>query len=161
VAYAGPELLSGEDLLGGFDCGKPALNEWLIRHALNNQASGTSRTWVVIEAGSSEVVAFYASATASVLRSSAPKAMRRNQPEEMPAILLARMAVDVRHSRHGLGAALLKHFMLKALEVAQSFGARVLLIHAKDDEAKSFYTHYGFIESPIDPLVLTLLLRDL
>ena len=67
------------------------------------------------------------------------RACRRNQPEELPAILLARMAVDSRHSGRGLGAALLKHFMLKALEVAQSVGVRVLLIHAKDDEAKSFY----------------------
>jgi GNAT superfamily N-acetyltransferase len=161
VAYAGPELLAGEHLLDGFDCGKSALNEWLVHHARNNQETGTSRTWVVVEAGSHEVVAFYASATASILRSSAPKRMRRNQPEEMPAILLARMAVDSRHTRHGLGEALLKHFMLKGLEVAQSVGVRVLLIHAKDDEAKSFYRNYGFEESPFDPLVLTMLLRDL
>lgn len=87
--------------------------------------------------------------------------MRPNQPEEMPAILPARIAVDVRRSRYGLGAALLKHFMLKAPEVAQSIGVRVLPIHAKDDEAKSFYTHHGFVESPIDFLVLMLLLRDL
>jgi GNAT superfamily N-acetyltransferase len=158
VAYAGPELLTGEHLLEGFDCGKPALNEWLIRRALSNQESGTSRTWVVVEVGSREVLAFYASATASILRSSTPKRMRRNQPEEMPAILLARMAVDSRHKGQGLGAALLKHFMLKAFEVAQSVGVRVLLIHAKDDEAKGFYGHYGFVESPIDPLVLILLL---
>ncbi len=160
MAYAGPELLAGEHVLEGFDCGKPALNEWLIRHALNNQASGTSRTWVVFEAGSRDVVAFYASAIASILRSSTPKGMRRNQPEEMPAILLARMAVDSRHKGRGLGAALLKHFTLKALEVAQSVGVRVLLIHAKDDEAKTFYSHYGYVESPFDPLVLMMLLRD-
>ena len=160
MAYAGPELLAGDHLLEGFDCGKPALNEWLIHRALHNQASGTSRTWVVIESGSHEVVAFYASATASILRSSTPKNMRRNQPEEMPAILLARMAVDSRHTGRGLGAALLKHFMLKALEVAQSVGVRVLLIHAKDDEAKGFYAHYGFVESPLDPLTVMMLLQQ-
>ena len=48
--------------------------------------------------------------------------------------------------------------MLKAFEVAQSVGVRVLLIHAKDDDAKSFYVHYGFVESPFDPLVLMMLL---
>ncbi len=53
---------------------------------------------------------------------------------------------------------LLKHFMLKAIEVAQSVGVRVLLIHAKDDAARSFYRHYGFVESPIDSLVLMILL---
>ena len=65
----------------------------------------------------------------------------------MPAVLLARMAVDSRHIGRGLGAALLKHFMLKAFEVAQSVGVGVLLIHAKDDEAKSFYTHYDSSKS--------------
>lgn len=161
MAYAGPELLAGEHLLEGFDCGQPALNEWLIHRALNNQASGTSRTWVIVEAGSHDVVAFYASATASILRSSAPQRMRRNQPAEMPAVLLARMAVDGRHQGRGLGAALLKHFMLKAFEVAKSVGVRLLLIHAKDDEAKSFYVHYGFVESPFDPLVMMMLLADI
>lgn len=61
---------------------------------------------------------------------------------------------------HGLGAALLKHFMLKALEVARSVGVRVLLVHAKDDEARTFYSHFGFVESPLDPFVLMMLLAD-
>ena len=161
MAYAGPAILTGDHVLDGFDCGKPALDEWLRNRALANQSSGTTRTWVVVEEGSSEVVAFYASSTASILRSSAPTRIRRNQPEQIPAILLARMAVDQRHRGKGLGAALLKHFMLKTLEVAQSVGVRVLLIHAKDDEAKTFYSHYGFVESSFDPLPSMMLLGDL
>ena len=161
MAYAGPELLAGEHRLEGFDCGSGALNDWLVQRALRNQSSGTSRTWVVVEVGTGQVVAFYASSTASILRSSAPKRIGRNQPEEMPALLLARMGVDSRHQSRGLGAALLKHFMLKAVEVAQSVGVRVLLIHAKDDNAQTFYEHYGFVESPLDPLVMMMLLTDL
>jgi GNAT superfamily N-acetyltransferase len=161
VAYDGPELLTGEHILAGFDCGKPALNEWLNRRALGNQTSGACRTWVVIESGTSEVVAFYASSTASILRSSTPRRVSRNQPEDVPAVLLARMAIDARHQGHGLGAALLKHFMLKALEVAKAIGVRVLLVHAKDDEARNFYSHFGFVESPLDPLVMMMLLTDL
>jgi GNAT superfamily N-acetyltransferase len=84
----------------------------------------------VVEVETGQVVAFYASSTASILWSSAPKRIRRNQPEEMPAILLARMGVDSRHQGRGLGAALLKHLMLKAIEVAHTVGVRVLLIHA-------------------------------
>jgi GNAT superfamily N-acetyltransferase len=161
VTYAGPELLAGEYRLEGFDCGSGALNDWLVQRALRNQSSGTSRTWVVVEIETGQVVAFYASSTASILPSSAPKRMGRNQPEEMPAILLARMGVDSRHQGQGLGAALLKHFMLKAIEVAQSVGVRVLLIHAKDENAKNFYQHDGFVESPLDPLVMMMLLADL
>jgi GNAT superfamily N-acetyltransferase len=161
VTYAGPVILTGDHLLERFDCGKPALDEWLRNRALANQASGASRTWVVVEESSYDVVAYYASSTASIMRSTASTRVRKNQPAQIPAVLLARMAVDQRHTGEGLGTALLKHFMLKALEVAQSVGVRVLLIHAKDDEAKDFYSHYGFVESPFDPLTLVMLLRDL
>ena len=160
MTYTSPELLAGEHILAGFDCGSGALDDWLAGRALRNQASWTSRTWVVVDVETSQVVAFYASSTASILRSSAPKNIGRNQPEEMPAVLLARMGVDSRHKGRGLGAALLKHFMLKAIEVAQSVGARVLLIHAKDQNAKNFHEHYGFVESPLDPLVMMMLLTD-
>jgi hypothetical protein len=50
--------------------------------------------------------------------------------------------------------------MLKAIEVAQSVGVRVLLIHAKDENGKNFYQHYGFVESALDPLVMMMLLAD-
>ncbi len=161
MAYAGPVIMTGDHVADEFDCGKPALDEWLRHRALGNQASGTARTWVVVEDGSPDIVAYYASATASILRSDAPSRIRRNQPEQIPAILLARMAVDKRHKGKGLGAALLKHFMLKALEVATAVGVRVLLIHAKDQEAQAFYSHFGFVESPLDPLVMMMLLGDL
>jgi GNAT superfamily N-acetyltransferase len=151
-------LLTGEHVLVGFDCGKPALDDWLVRRALGNQAMGTSRTWVVTESGYLQVVAFYASCTSSVLRRSLPEEMGRRQPEEAPAILLGRMAVDSKHQRQGLGAALLKHFMLKAIEVANSVGVRIVLVHAKDDQARDFYERYDFTESPIDPLTLMMLL---
>lgn len=160
MTYAGPELLAGEHVLGGFDCSKRALNEWLLRRGLGNQFAGTSRTWVVVEVETWRVVGFYASSTASVLRSSAPKRFGRNQPEELPAVLLGRMGVDIKHQGRGLGAALLKHFMLKAIEVAAAVGVRLLLIHAKDEEARTFYQHYGFVESPVDPLTMMMLLGD-
>lgn len=119
---------------------------------------GTSRTWVITEARSPRVVAFYASSTASILRAAATQQIGAGQPDEMPAILLGRMAVDRDHQGQGLGAELLRHFMLKAIDVAGSVGVRAVLVHAKDDRAKSFYLRYGFAESPIDPLTLLMLL---
>lgn len=154
MGYSGPVLLTSDHALEGFDCGKPALNEWLLRRGLGNQSSGTSRAWVVVETPGGHVVAFYASSTASVLRSAAPARFRRNQPEELPAILLGRLAVDRDHAGRGLGAALLKHFMLKAIEVAGTVGVRLVLVHAKDEDAKRFYARYGFVASPVDPLTL-------
>jgi len=105
-------------------------------------------------------VAFYASSAAVVLRADASKRTGRNQPDPLPAILLARLAVDSEHQRAGLGGALLKHFILKSLEVAEITGVRVLLVHAKDSDAARFYQSRGFERSPVDDLVLMLLVKD-
>jgi GNAT superfamily N-acetyltransferase len=158
LIYGGPTLLTGEHRLEGFDCGEPALDDWLTRRALGNQAAGTSRTWVVIDKPTRMVVAYYASSTASVMRAAAPRRIARDQPADLPAILLGRIAVDSRHQGKGLGGAMLKHFMTKAIEVSAIVGVRLVLVHAKDEQAKAFYQHHGFIGLPIDPLTLMMLL---
>jgi GNAT superfamily N-acetyltransferase len=158
LIYSGPTLLAGEHRLEGFDCGESALNDWFTRRALGNQEAGTSRTWVVIDKPTRMVVAYYASSTASVMRAAAPRRIARDQPADLPAILLGRMAVDSRHRGKGLGVAMLKHFMAKAVEVSEKIGVRLVLVHAKDEQAKDFYRHHGFIESQIDPLTLMVML---
>ena len=156
--FVGPALLGPDHQLDGFDCGADALNWWLINKARHNQSEGGSRTWVVTS--DQHVVAFYSSSTAVILRSEATKRAARNQPDPLPALLLGRLAVDTKYQGHGLGAALLKHFLLKSLEVAELTGVRVLLVHAKDDGAASFYRRFGFEPSPIDDLTLMLLVKD-
>lgn len=157
--FVGPELLRPDHSIEGFDCGESTLNWWLANKARHNQVESSSRTWVVTDA--TRVVAFYASSTAVILRSAATKKAARNQPDPLPALLLGRLAVDVRHQGQGLGSALLKHFILKSLEVATITGVRVLLVHAKDAEAAAFYLGYGFEPSPIDDLTLMLLVNDI
>jgi GNAT superfamily N-acetyltransferase len=161
VTLRGPELLGPEHVVEGFDCGTPPLNDWLVRRALANQRAGASRTWVVADDAVQRVIAYYASATASILRSAATRRAARNQPEDVPAILLARLAVDRDFAGRGLGSALLKHFVLKALDVAAVVGARILLVHAQDDQARQFYIHHDFEPSPIDDLTLMRVITDL
>lgn len=107
------------------------------------------------------VVAYYASASAAIIREAAPKPMRRNQPEILPAVLLSRLAVHSDYQGRGLAAALLKHFMLKAFEVSERVGVRVVLVHAKEDGVRVFYEKYGFVQSPLDPLTLVHLLPSI
>jgi GNAT superfamily N-acetyltransferase len=158
LIYSGPTLLTSEHRLEGFDCGEPALNDWLARRALGNQTAGSSRTWVVIDEPARTVVAYYASSTASVMRAATPRHIARDQPADLPAILLGRMVVERGHQGNGLGAAMLKHFITKAIEVSEIVGVRLVLVHAKDQQAKGFYRHHGFVESPIDTLTLMMLL---
>ena len=157
--YRGPELLDAAHDVAGFDCGDTALNEWLRQRALRNQVAGSTRTWVVAHGAS--VAAFYASSTAALVRAEATGRAARNQPDPLPAMLLARLAVDRGHQGKGLAAALLKHFLQKALEVAALTGLRVVLVHAKDPVAAGFYRQFGFEPSPIDDLTLMLLTKDI
>ena len=157
--YQGPELLDSRHDVDTFDCGSESLNHWLKRRASRNQREGSSRTWVVTDG--TRVVGFYASATAVLARTEATTRAARNQPDPLPALLLGRMAVDRDHRGRGLAAALLKHFLLKALEVAELTGLRLVLVHAKDSRAAGFYRHYGFEPSPVDDMTLMLLMKDI
>ena len=155
----GPELLTADHALEGFECGDEALDRWLVDRARRNQLDRSSRTWVVSVDG--RVVAYYTSSAAVVLRVDATKRAARNQPGPLPAVLLGRLAVDRRHQGLGLGAALLKHFIVKSIEVAELIGVRVVLVHAKDPAAAAFYDRFGFEPSPIDGLTMMLLVKDI
>ncbi len=157
--YRGPELLASAHDVDEFICGDDALDDWLRRRAPRNQGEGSSRTWVVTDR--ERVVACYASSTAALTRDEATRRAARNQPDPLPAMLLGRLAVDRDHQGRGLAAALLKHFLLKTLEVAEITGVRLTLVHAKNEQAASFYRHYGFEPSPVDDLTLMLLVKDI
>ena len=141
-----------------FACGIPVLDEWLRRHALKNEVSGASRTFVVCQ--DERVVGYYALATGSIEHRDAPGKIRRNMPNPIPVMVLGRLAVDVQSQHAGLGRGLLKDAVLRSLSVSQHAGVRALLVHALSDDAKRFYVHNGFLESPIDPMTLVLSLKD-
>jgi hypothetical protein len=144
VAYRPPEPLERRHNLDDFDCGEPALDEWLERHARGAHAAGSARVFVTTVEDDDTVVGYYAVAAAQVAPEAATERTLKGQPRTrpVPAILLARLAVDRRHQR------------------AEAIGARVLLVHAKHEAAKAWYLQYGFEESPTDPLHLVMLLKD-
>lgn len=61
----------------------------------------------------------------------------------------------------GIGAGLIKDAMRRTIQVADIVGIRALAVHAKDNNARSFYEHFDFIPSPTDPLHLFILTKDL
>jgi GNAT superfamily N-acetyltransferase len=154
-----PEPLNPDHVVSGFSCGKPELDEWLQKRALANQVSGGTKTHVVVEGG--RVVGFYALATGAVAHSAVRGQARRNMPDPIPAVILARMAVDEKHWASGLGSALLQSAIETTLAAARTIGIACLLVHAKDEDARSFYLHFDVEPSPTDPLHLILRLVDI
>jgi GNAT superfamily N-acetyltransferase len=162
VTYKRPEPLGKHHRLDQFQCGEPALDEWLKRHARAAQASDSARVFVTTLEDGETVVGYYALAAAQVAPEDATARALKGQPRArpLPAILLARLAVDQEHQGAGLGRSLLQDVLLRCVEAAEAIGARVLLVHAKHEAAKAWYMQYSFEESPTDPLHLLMLLKD-
>ena len=81
-------------------------------------------------------------------------------PEPVPAILLSRLAIDRREQGNGLGKHLLRDAIARSVRAADLIGVRALLVHAVNQQARSFYTRFDFEPSPTDPLHLLLLIKD-
>lgn len=105
------------------------------------------------------VFGYYAVAAGAVSHALATGGVRRNMPDPVPVLVLARLAVDQRAQGIKLGSSLLQDAVNRALTVAQNTGVRALLVHALHERAQRFYQHYGFQASPVDPMVLMLRVR--
>lgn len=160
AVYEPVRKLAPADSTEGFDCGQPALNQFLQRYALVNQKANSAQTYVCGLNG--EVVGFYSLAVGSVDPEDVPaRVMKGLARHPVPVMILARLAADKDHQGKGLGKALLKDALLRTAQAADIAGIRCLLVHAKDEAARQWYESWEFEPSPTDPYHLFLMLKDL
>lgn len=154
-----PAPLNSEHRLDGFSCGEITLDDWLRRRALQNQLSGASRTFVLCE--DSDVVAYYALASSAVMATATTGNFRRNMPDPIPVVVLARLAVTEGLKGKGIGRALVQDAARRVVHAADAIGIRGMLVHALSQEAAAFYGKLGFQPSPLDPLTLMVTVPNL
>lgn len=159
MSLSAPQALEAHHQVEAFDCGKPALTEWLLRHARQAQASGSARTFVACEG---ERVAGYFSLTVGQIDTlDAPERIRRGMGQyPIPLVILARLAVDLDYQKRGLGFSLLQDAIRRTLTIAEQAGIRALLTHPIDAGAEAFYRRFGFEPTPVRERQLILLLKD-
>lgn len=149
-----PAPLTGEHDLSAFDCGAPALNDWLRHRALKNE-SRFSRTYVVCQG--KRVVAYFCISAGAVERAAAPGKVRRNAPDTIPVSIIGRLAVSRDYGGQGLGADILADALRRIAIASQSIRIGAVLVHAKDNSAKHFYLRCAeFVEYPADSRTLFL-----
>ena len=153
-----PELLDSKHNVLDFNCGNETLNDWLKKRALKNQKQGASKTFVICD--DKQVVGYYALATGSVERINVPKSLARNMPNPIPVIVLGRLAIDKKIQGEKLGSALLKDAIRRTIFISENVGVKALLVHAISEEAKRFYLHHNFIESPVESMTLLLSMNN-
>jgi predicted N-acetyltransferase YhbS len=160
LAYTHPEPLRGKHDFADFCCGNEALDSWLHRYARHAEAGESARTFVTLHRGS--VVGYYALTVAQIEPLEATERLLKGQPRErpVPVLLLARLAVDMRHQGQGVGRSLLQDALLRCASIAESAGVRAVVAHVEED-ATGFYDQFGFESSPADPLHRILLMKNL
>ena len=159
MALASPQPLNAEHRLDGFDCGKPALNEWLFRHARQALASGSARTYVLVD--DQRITGYFSLSVGQIDSLQAPERVRKGMGSyPIPVVILARLAVSVADQGRGLGVGLLQDAIRRTLAVSDQAGVRALLTHPIDEAAARFYLRFGFETSPAREQQLILLLKD-
>lgn len=159
VPLSPPEPLGDDHQINTFDSGEPALDDWLRRRARANQTSGASRTYVVCEG--TRVAAYYALASGAIAQAGTPGRFRRNMPDPIPVVVLARLAVDKNYQGRGLGRALFRDAAQRVANAADTIGIRGIVVHAISEEARKFYIALGFDSCPAEAMTLVVTLRDL
>ena len=136
-----PAAIRGGHDLATFDCGEPALNYWLVRHALAAAAMRTANTIVVCRGR--RVVAYYSLANGAVDHATTSAKVRRNTPDPIPATVLARLAVESNEKGRGLGADLFADAVRRVLIASNHSAARLMIVHPLNNRAASFYEKLG------------------
>ena len=147
----------------GFDCGVPALNEFLARYARQSQESGGARTFVAVSPGApATVLGYYTIGPGAIAFAKTPaKITRALGRYEVPVFRLGRLAVSLDTQGRGLGADLLYAAGERAIAVAQQVGGVALAIDAKDEKAAAWYERFGALRLIDDPLKLILPLETI
>lgn len=150
------ERISRDHVRASFDCGKAPLNEYLHRYALQNDKRNLSRAFVAID-DKSQVWGYFAISASSVAASAFPKSAVKNLPNyPVPVALITRLAVDSEMRGIGLGARLLVEAFKRIAEALEYLAVRAVVVDALDNEARSFYRKYGFVEFDDEPMRLFL-----
>jgi len=154
--FRAPEPLAERHDVSRFSNGvHPSLDAWLRERARVSEGL-SARTYVVCPTEEPDrVVGYFSIATAIEQRNALPTAkLRRSMPEQLPLLLIGRLAVDAAWRGRGLGSALLVDALRRCLAVSGIAGVRGVVAHAIDDEAVGFYERHGFVRSPLGERVM-------
>lgn len=140
-----------------FDCGDAPLNEFLRRYARKSHQMGGAKTFLAIsDTDNKTILGYYSLSPASIAYARTPQLIRGLARHDVPAFRLARLAVDLKVQRLGLGGQLLLSAGKRCLRAAEEVGGVAMLIDAKNARVAAWYESYGALALLDAPLSLLL-----
>ncbi|MBX9842718.1 MAG: GNAT family N-acetyltransferase [Xanthobacteraceae bacterium] len=156
AALCAPEPLTARHDVSRFSNGiHPSLDQWLRERARASEGL-SARTYVACPTDEPDrVIGYFSISTAVEQRNALPSAkLRRGLPEQVPLLLIGRLAVDAEWRNRGVGSALLVDALKRCFAASEIAGARGVVAHAIDDMAVDFYARHGFVRSPLGERVM-------
>ncbi len=139
-----------------FDCGEPAVNEWLWSHALQNQSKHLSTTKVLLDPDEA-IAGYYTLATGQIDFGDLPAELVRRLPRRaLPVAVLAWLGIDRHFQGQGFGDRLLAQALRDCHAAGQTFAFLAVILDCVNDRAKAFYQRWDFRELPGHPYRLYL-----
>lgn len=126
-----------------FNSGEPALDDWLRRYAGQNRRRDTAATWVIAKPDG-QVAAYASLAMTAIDRSAAPRAVAKQAPDPVPAVLLGRLGVDEDFAGLGVGTALVAYVLATAVELNAKAACRAVIVSALNPRARAWWERLGF-----------------
>jgi GNAT superfamily N-acetyltransferase len=127
------------------------LNQWFQRHAWRNQEAGVTRTSVICDSTTGEIVGYVSLSATHIERAWLAKGEQRNRPDPIPAALLGQLGVDRRYQGRGYARSLMFFALMTAVRFSNDIGCFCVLTHPLDDGIRGFYRSFGFEDLPYDP----------
>jgi GNAT superfamily N-acetyltransferase len=136
-----------------FECGSPALDDYIRRYASQDQSRNVARVFVACDGESDRVGGYYTLSAASFEKSGLPIEIAKKLPSyPVPAAILGRLAIDKTSQGKGLGETLLMDCFSRVIRASASLAVQAVIADAKDEKAKRFYEKYGFQPFLTQPL---------
>jgi ribosomal protein S18 acetylase RimI-like enzyme len=129
----------------GFACGVNALDRYFREQAGQDVRRRATACFVAREIPKDRIAGFYTLAAGGILLARMPVRLAKRLPRYpmVPIARLGRLAVAVAYHGRKLGGALLWDAVER---VGRSdVAVHALVVDAKDEQAESFYLHYGFM----------------
>ncbi|MDO8992895.1 GNAT family N-acetyltransferase [Daejeonella sp.] len=132
-----------------FNSNTPLLDEYIKKQASQDVKRDLSACYV-LQDNEGIVLAYYTLSSNSIQREGLPVELLKKlrlppNYQNLPAIMLGRLAVDLKHKGKGYGKFLLQDAFEKCLLAADAIGSLAIIVDPIDDSAAAFYKKYGFI----------------
>lgn len=144
-----------------FTSGEPSLDDWLREQAGQQDRRNGVRTFLGADEAKVRIAGYYSTVTYELTPEDAGETFGRIPRYPVPAILLARLAVDRDYQGSGIGRLLLFDALARLERASHDIGFELVVVDALHEDAACFYLKYGFRRFTDHELKLYLTTKDL